>query len=278
MAKQLTIHINFDSTLEILRRGVRRSDVFMGVGLNASEHNPPVSHLLGQDGQQQIHLVKQELNENEKSHVATEFGKWVQANGLRELLETFSIFAHQLYSIIFLIKQTKKQLDKEFNKCRPEKFDRMGIGVQIKRMSEVVTVSESDVRIIHSLNKMRNCYAHRQGRVGVADLDEGNTTFQVLWSALQLVIREQDGNVVSGNDIIGKVFEKGGAVLLAVREKSKDFVPGAELILEKQELKEICLCVLSIGERLFREPVSVARNAGILQKKVDSNLNDAKPV
>ena len=43
-----------------------------------------------------IRLVKEELTDPEKAHVAAEFGKWVRTNGLRELIETFSIFLHRL--------------------------------------------------------------------------------------------------------------------------------------------------------------------------------------
>jgi len=278
MAEKQVIHIDLDQALEVLRKGVRRSDVFMGVGLNSSEHEPPISHLLAQDGQQQIHLVKQELTGDEKTHVAKEFGKWIQTNGLRELLESFSTFMSALYSIIFLIKQSQKQLDREFNKCRPEKFERMGIGAQIERFSQVAPVSDGDVKVIRSLNKARNCYAHRHGLVAQADLDEGMVNLPVFWNALQFQIREDNGNVVSGNDIFGRVFSNGGKVQVAVREQSKDFGLGSELIFEKQELKEICLCVLSIGERLFRETVSVAKSAGVLKEAVESNLDDPKPV
>ncbi len=78
--------------------------------------------------------------------------------------------------------------------------------------------------------------------------------------------------------MIGKRFEKGGAIEIAVRERSKAFAAGGELILEKHELKEICLCVLSIGHTLFNETVALARGAGILKEKIDNNLEDPKPV
>lgn len=65
MTERQTIHIDLDRLLETLRRGVRRSDVFMGVGLNAAEHNPPVSHLLAPDNVHTIHLVKENLNDDE---------------------------------------------------------------------------------------------------------------------------------------------------------------------------------------------------------------------
>jgi hypothetical protein len=278
MATRSVVHIDFDRVLETLRKGVRRADVFLGVGLNAAEHNPPISHLLSQDGMQKILLVKEELNESEKAHVAKEFGKWIRANGIRELLETFSIFMFELYSIMFLVRQHQKQLDRKFNKCRPQRFERMGIGDQVERIAEVVTVMESSVKIVRSLNKVRNCYAHRRGVVGSPDLDPGTDNLHVYWTALQIQVREPNGNVVSEGDKVGKRFENGGAVQLATTQRSKVFAAGSELMLEKHELKEICLCVLSIGQSLFNETVGLTKASGLLKVDADDSLVDPKPV
>lgn len=261
-----------------MRKGVRRADVLMGVGLNASELKPPISHLLSSVETPTIRLVKEKLNDAEKAHVALEFGKWVRTNGLRELLETFSIFMCELYRTVFLIRLHQKQLDRKFNKCRPQKFERMGIGDQIARLAEVFSVSEDSIKIVRSLNKARNCYAHRNGVVGFPDRGPETRNLQLFWSALQLQIREPDGNVVIWKDAIGKIFENGGTVQLKIVQQARAFDKGNELVLEKEELKEICLCVLFIGQSLFNEAVSIAKGAGILQHDVNDSLVDPKPV
>lgn len=278
MTKTPTIHIDFDKVLETLRKGVRRADVFMGIGVNASEHTPPISHLLATDKIQQIHLVKVELTDDEKAHVAHEFGKWSRANGLRELLETFSVFMHELYSIMFLIKFQQRQLDKKFNKCRPEKFERLGIGDQIKRISEVVDVIDDNVKIISSLNKARNCYAHRRGIVSALDSDEGADILLLRWKVPEIQIREPDGNVIPAEELAGRILENGGMVQLVMKARAKEFARGSELVLEKQELKEICLYILSVGQSLFKETVVLAREAGIVKEEIEANFDDPKAV
>lgn len=277
MAEKKTIHIDLDRVLEILRRGIRRSDVFMGVGLNAAEQEPPISHILAPDSIHTIHLVKENLTDNEKTHVAREFGKWVRGNGLRELLETFSIFMHELYAVIYLLLRCHDKLG-ALEQCTPEQFERLGIGEQIEQLSSAISVQESDVRIVRSLNKARNCYAHRQGVVGQADIDNEAETCSLVWNAFILEVIEPDGNIVSEIEIPGKILRSGGAAQLRIVEKRKDFQVTAELVLEKRELKEICLCVSSIGRRLFNEVVELARSEGILTEKVSDNLDDPKPV
>ncbi|MDI1343392.1 MAG: hypothetical protein PSV22_04720, partial [Pseudolabrys sp.] len=225
MSSVQTVHIDFDRVVETLRSGVRRADVFMGVGLNASEQDPSISHVLfrDQDNVPQIRLVKEELNDDEKKHVAKEFGKWVRANGLRELLETFSIFMLELYRIIFLIRLHQKRLDRAFNKCRPEKFERLGIGDQIRRLAEIFSVPDDNIKIVSSLNRARNCYAHRRGLVGEPDSDQGLRTLDIAWSALQVQVKEDDGKVTLGEAVFGKRFEKGGDLQVAVIMRSRVF-------------------------------------------------------
>lgn len=277
MTERQTIHLDLDHVLETLRRGVRRSDVFMGIGLNAAENNPPVSHILAPDNVHTIHLVKENLTDQEKEHVAREFGKWVRANGLRELLETFSIFMFELYQVVFYLLRYRDKLG-ALEHYPPPKFELMGIGAQIEKLTEAITVPKNDVRVIRSLNQARNCYAHRRGLVGEADIDKDTDIFSLVWTAFQMEILEPDGNVVSEPDMFGRTFEKGGIMQMRVVERKKDTQRGEELMVEKRELKEICLCVLSVGQRLFNETVGHARREGILAEKVSDNLDDPKPV
>jgi len=263
--------------LETLRRGVRRADVFMGVGLNSAEHNPPISHILAPTSQYHIQLVKEHLSDKEKVHVAHEFGKWITTNGLRELLETFSIFLFEIYSAAYLIHRHEGTIPVPPPRT-PTQFERLGIGDQMEQLSALVTVPNNDIRIIRSLNRARNCYVHRQGRIGQPEIDGDTRSFDLLWTALQMEVREPNGNIIPEEEMFGKVIEHGGAVKLRVVERNKSFALGDELVVEKRDMKEICLCLLTIGERLFNETVGLAQIAKILQERVDSNMNDPKPV
>lgn len=277
MTQTQSVHIDLDRVLEILRRGIRRADVFMGMGLNAAEQVPPPSHILAPEANHTIHLVKQDLTEDEQAHVAAEFGKWVRTNGLRELMESFSIFMHELYTVLFVILRSRDKLG-ELARIPPPRLERMGIEDQIETLSKAVVVPPGDIRIARSLNQARNCYAHRRGVVGEADIDTESGFFNLFWTAFRIEIAEPDGNVVPEAEMYGRVFENGGTVQLRVSEHSKEFRRGQELVVSKSELKEICLCVLSIGQRLFNATVSRARDEGVLTEAVSDNLNDPQAV
>ena len=72
--------------------------------------------------------------------MAAEFGKWVRANGLRELIETVSLFLDKLYLPLFMIH---RGADKDGKKLeRPDRLERLGIIDKIEAMSGVLLVSD----------------------------------------------------------------------------------------------------------------------------------------
>lgn len=277
MTQVQKVHLDLDRILETLRRGIRRADVFMGMGLNAAEQHPPPSHILAPEVGHTIQLVKQNLTGHEKTHVAAEFGKWVIANGLRELLETFSIFMHQIYTVQFIILRSLGKLG-DLSNVPPKKFERMGISRQLDTIAKTISVHADDLCIVRSLNQARNCYAHRRGRVSGVDVNANTSVLELVWKAFQFEIIEPNGNIVLGPDIYGRVFENGGTVQLRTVIKSKKFSRGDELVVSKQDLKEICLCILLIGESLFNKTVDLAKTEGVLTEKMNDSLIDPKPV
>ena len=248
----------------------------MGIGINAAAHEPPISHILAREGLNDIHLVKAELSDEEKAHVAEEFGKWVRTNGMRELIETFSIFLHRVYVPMFVLRRGCGRNGEKLS--LPPQFERMGVTDQVDEFAKMVPVNEGDHRILKSLNQARNCFAHRQGGVGERDVDTKTEVFCLYWTAFQLEIVEPNGNIVPEEAMIGRVFENGGVFQARVVQREKVFSLNDELVLEKRELKEICFSVLTLGQRFLQGAISAASDAGVLENKVDTNLNDPKPV
>lgn len=271
MTEQQKIILNLDDDIEILRTGVRRADIFMGVGLNAAENTPPISHLLATESIHVIDLVKKNLTPDEQTHVNLEFAKWIRANGLRELVETFAIFSDRLYIALFLMSQGT---DARGEKLKPiVRFEKLGVTDKIDVMSKLIPVDDGDRRVLRSLNQARNCYAHRRGIVGKRDLNPGEQSMLLRWNGFRMEVREPDGNIISEAEMYEHVFQRGGEIDLRVVERTREFAVGAELVLEKQDLKEICLSLLCIGQRLLRQTMEVARAAGLLKEPVDDNLD-----
>ena len=244
----------------------------MGLGLNAADHDPPISHVLAPKQQQDIRIVKAELNVAEREHVIHEFSKWIRINGLRDLIETVSIFMDRIYIPLFILHNGKDRDGGALPKIK--NFKRLGLSKKFEVVARIRNLSEADLRIIRSLHNARICYAHRLGVVGAEDVDPATSDLVIRWNALQLEIVEPDGSVVHESAMFGRTFEFGGTIQSRVIERVKTFNLGVEIILSKQDLKEICISTLWIGQRLIRETAQAAHDAGVLNAAMEEDVND----
>jgi len=255
------VHIDFDTIFALLENGVRRADVFMGLGLNASEHQPAISHVLAHQGPK-IELVKEELTVDEREVVGVEFGKWIKAAGLRELLETFQLFLTRVYHALYVVHGIKGPLtDKAL--IAPNRFERLGLSDQATELQKLVDVSDEQLEILQSLNQARNCYAHRRGLVGTKDVDPVTGIFSLKWLTLIIEAVEPDGNVVSGEALFGYHFTEGAVMRVRVGLGVSQFHAGEELVIAKSDLKQICLCVRSIGATIWQAAFDASIAAGV---------------
>ncbi|PDS54676.1 hypothetical protein CO663_33860 [Rhizobium anhuiense] len=258
MAQLFTI--NFGPISEILDSGIRRADVFMGVGLNASEQVPPISHVLSRDTGPGVILVKEELSDQERSDVANEFGKWVRANGIRELLETFSVYLTEIYNVVFMVETAYGDGTKRT--MAVSRFERLGINDQIEELRRFIPISDERRDILKSLNQARNCYAHRRGLIGAPDIDPGTNHFELQWLRLRYQILLEDGTVIPEEKVVGAYLEKEGVLQIQPVIERHRYSHGDELVIPKDELKHLCLCVHIIGQSIGEETVNFALASG----------------
>ncbi|WFU01000.1 hypothetical protein QA648_12645 [Rhizobium sp. CB3171] len=255
------IRIDLDGILRILHTGITRADMFMGIGMNAAEHDPPISHVLVPDTFHHITLVKEDLAPDEAKHVAEEYAKWTRASGLRKLLETFSVYLLEVYWVLDLIAQTEGMTQ------RPPsaRFEKLGISDQIKALNEILPIPEDHRRVLRQLNQARNCYAHRRGVVGGNDIDSETGVFRLEWVALDVVAVFPDGTSIDGKDLKGVFFPKGGKITVRLAVHGRKFAFGEELVLSKQELKEICLSIYLIGGAVWESLRNYCVDKGLLK-------------
>lgn len=256
------IVLNYNALLGTLKTSVSRSVVMMGSGLSASEARPHLSHILAHEGRFGITLVPEEVNEQTRDHFAEEFGKWVRANGLRELLESFSIYLMRLYDILFVLRtHVNGQADPAL--MMPDRFEKRGISDQMTEVAKLIPVEQRAKDVLASLNQARNCYAHRQGRVGQPDLINGQ--FTVTWDRLSVSIEQPDGTIIPEEDMFDVMLKEGGLLRIGFVVQDRTFGPGEELTLEKFELLQIFLYVFQLGERLFKDAFQAAVDAGLAE-------------
>ncbi|RWM26877.1 hypothetical protein [Mesorhizobium sp.] len=235
--------VNFDALREIANLGVRRAAVFMGIGINASQADPPISHVL--EGGMQFTVVPENMPVSQKRANAEEFARWVIANGFRELAETFSVFLHQVYSAALVLD--REQMPVLEHRRALALFSRKGVSEQLAIASALLDIEAPFSATFESMNQARNCMAHRQGVVGAEDTRDSDS-FTLKWRALALTLEDgQDLSLLLAAD--QPVELKGGQALsLGMVDREKKFAIGEQIFLSRHDLQEFCMAVSVAAE------------------------------
>ncbi|MER9461968.1 hypothetical protein NKI80_18880 [Mesorhizobium sp. M0387] len=238
MTQLVNVQLNLDNVREIANLGVRRAAVFMGIGLNASQTDPPISHVLG--GGMQFAVVPDDQPAEQQKAFVEEFGRWVIANGFRELTETFSVFLCEVFGGALLLHQDQIAFSDYQRDLR--RFSRLGVSEQLKKAFEKLAIDAPFSVMFETMNDARNCMAHRRGVVSTADTD-GAETFVLRWRGLALTL-------ANGLDIVpwlisGEGFhtKDGGLLSLGMVDREKAFAVGEPITLTRYDLQEFCLAV-----------------------------------
>ncbi|RWC41960.1 MAG: hypothetical protein EOS28_18375 [Mesorhizobium sp.] len=258
----LKMTINFDQLREIGNLGVRRAAVFMGIGTNAAQLDPPVSHVL--DGGMQFKVVPDDLPIGPRKAYAEEFARWVVANGFRELAETFSVFLHEVYSAALVLDREKMNVVE--HRKAVAKFSRQGVSEQLTIASTMLEIAAPFAATFETMNQARNCMAHRRGVVGVEDTDsEGSFTLK--WRAFALTLG--DGRDLTSLLAAGQTVDvQGGQTIsLGMVDREKSFSFGEQISLTQHELQEFCIAVTVAAECVTAGLAKLAEKKGKMPAK-----------
>jgi hypothetical protein len=252
------LRADFDQLREIVALGVRRASIFMGIGANAAGLDPPLSHVL--DDKAQFVVVPQEVSAKVSSEFLREFENWVVANGLRDLVETFSIFLAETYAMHFLFEKGQV-LAEDFERAK-RRFEFKGVEQQLAAMNQLLALDGRFLSMYSSLNQARNCMAHRRGIVGLVDVPARNQPFVFTWRTRAMFL--EDGRDVSVLLQCGEEVhvEAGQKIVNSEVERSKNFALGEPIRLSRHELNEICFGVTIAMENVRSGLIEFARSKG----------------
>lgn len=255
--------IDLDLIKEVSYKGVRRTAAFMGLGLNASQNESFCEYQL--TNITQIQLLSDNLDEVSINHLKKEFGKWIIINGIRELIETFSVFLDSIHNVYCLIDIKKKRISKNDYQKIQSSFNWKGLAKKLGHFEEKYSVNSSYKKHLISINNTRNCLSHRRGIVGSEDLGEYEQ-FKVSWMGLDIFIETNDGKIISLEPPIpdGGIFvEKGGSIKIKQVERNRSFSLGEELKFNARELSEMCMLMLWASDDLIDLTMKYSKVQGI---------------
>lgn len=254
--------IDFDRTLERARLGFRRASIFMGFGVNAAG-DPKVSNF-DLSNETKIQLVQPTEDPEILAGYKSEFRSWVVSNGLRELLEGLVDFLEALHQdCLTLAWSIGRHSPEECDKLQ-KRFHHAGLQDKFEILQERFSLSSGHVEAILSVNKVRNCYTHRRGRVGQADVGKENKLV-VEWEAMDILINRPGEDPINIRDLPegGLATPDGGTVEAKKVLRCLEFELGSHVKLSATDLAEFCFLANQAAAELASCAVEFAKTIGI---------------
>lgn len=271
MAEPISANIDFNKIRETAYKGVRRTAVFLGLGFNAAKDPSFQNYELADISP--IHLVPSNVPEETVDHFKTEFGRWIVACGLRELIETFALFLDRTHYACLFIASHKNQITFEDATVWQPAFHHKGIKDKLKKFESRFGVKPKHPEHINTIQQVRNCLTHRHGIVGTKDC-EGSNELVLKWMGFDLFIETETGETI---DLVLPLKEEiylkdGGAVKLRFSERVRSYNIGTSVDLEAKDLVEICNFILMSTDQILKAVAAYSKNLGI----PDVEMIDAK--
>lgn len=251
------MNADWDQLIEIANRGVRRASVFAAIGLNASKAEPPLPHVL--DGNVQIRFVEENISPEQRKGHAENFGKWIIANAIREVIETLGLYLTEMAALSWALQQESPTVG-DFQRFK-RRYSYFGVEDQYSKLVDVLSVSSDFIDTIASLNKMRNCITHRAGVVGDEDL-KGKDKLILSWRVFGLMTstgHDLTSTLISGE---GYSVQRSESLALGWIAREKEFALGDVVDLTQHELSELFLSVASAAVTIHRGSIELARAKG----------------
>jgi hypothetical protein len=256
------IEINFDKIKDIAMRGIRRTTIFLGLGVNAARDNKLTTYQLSENVH--LRLVPEQVSEDELLEFKSNFEKWIISNGLRELIESFGVFLDRIHQASLWFAIHKGLISPEdANKFGPA-FEKKGVEGKLNKLRTRFNIFTDRDRYFPSINQARNCITHRRSLVGVEDL-KGHDTLQLIWWAFDFIALFPDGKEVPLMPLPegGFYFENGGKISLKIRDRIREYNIGEVIELTPVDVNEICYLVMLATDEIVASTVNYAKSIGI---------------
>ena len=257
-----TITIDFDQAFEIAVKGVRRASVFMGLGVNAAVDKHFKSYQLSHITN--IQIVPDNLPDDTLDHIKNEFRIWIEASGLRELSESFSIFLDALHRECLIVQTVLSRSSLAEIEEKQISFAKEGLPNKLNTLRQRFMVEPKNSNHILTIGRTRNCLAHRNGIVGIEDLHD-KQTLSVKWFGLDLFLETPDGqvNYFEAIPLEGLYLPEGGVIKAQFMERRRDFNHGEHVVFSTRDLAEICWFYLQEAQATLSTAIDYAKKSGV---------------
>ena len=256
MAHRLTISL--DGIHREAIKGLNRSTVFLGLGVNAADNKELTDYHLINDTNFQL------LPDNVPSKVLgdwkKEFRKWIVACGFRELVDHLCLFLDRLHVTCSLI-------DRSNTITKNRAFEKRGLKDKISILDKKFAVQCEFDEQLSTFYAVRNCFAHRLGRVGKIDLERENP-FELRFMRFNSIFTTEFGIENTIPDFFDPnassyIIHENGTVGLKWVEKRYTYKTGDWIMLTPKDLTELLYFARICCDNFTKSVVNYAKSKGI---------------
>jgi hypothetical protein len=242
------VKVDFSRIQQIAMSGVRRTALFLGLGISAANHPALKEYQLWQESP--LQFLPPKIDEETLANFKHEFSSWVVACGFRELIETFCVFLDGIYAACLVMSANKAPMTVKDYEKRVKRFRYLGLDRKISELKAGFDVATSKSEHIVTIGRARNCLTHRLGIVGDDDCSDGEE-LMVSWVGLDVYAEDPSGKTTPLHPMPpgGVLLAAGGSVKAKYSDRLRTFRKGTRITFTPNELFEICLSVSdSTGE------------------------------
>jgi hypothetical protein len=252
------ISFNLDQIMEPVGVGLRRAYVFLGLGLNAAiDPNHVNFHL---PGKFTLSFIPEGQSSEEIKEFKEEFGRWIVANSLREVIESLAITLDRGHEICLAVANRKG-----IEASALSAFLRKGVVGKLVAWSNELGIQTPLKDHFFSITTARNCFSHRRGVLGKEDCDAAGR-FVLRYLRPEFLIKAPSGKeTIVPPDFQEPILAKDGGVFqMRIVENEKEFTVGSLLVLSPLEVRDILWTVWNTGLALKSGIIEFCKKNGVM--------------
>jgi hypothetical protein len=279
MPNQIEYNINLSQLENFALVGIRRTAIFMGLGLNAARREDFKDYELSKipipDGTNHTPtvLVPPGANDNTIKEFKQHFAEWVVAAGLAEVLEHYGLFLtviHQHALTIFKVRGLGKDIG-DFGLAQQRFHENPGIKSKLDTLAQRFGIATVHADWICQLYRLRNAITHNFRTIGDKQLDQAGELV-VRWHAIEMFAEGTESKKrIPMRERLGKVLPEEIKVITQRVVREHRFKAGDRVQLDRMQIEEICLffyvwCIPSVRDSF----VSFSKNHGVALQEEQS--------
>lgn len=252
------IVIDLHRILDIAVTGARRSYGFMALGVNAA--TDPEFKKLDLTEVVQVRLLPEDLSDEQVSNLKGNFGIWITGCGLRELIESFSVFLDAVHKALLVVGVRSGEIDPKSVRKKHKTFSNSGLSEKLKVLDSEFGFDISNSHFLVSVNKARACITHRRGIVGARDCDD-DSCLSVRWIGPKFLVIGDSGKQTPLKE--RHFVEEDSTITVEFVEKELKFDAGQFVDIPAEILAEICFFVDWEARKAVKELEKYLKSRGI---------------